>query len=251
MDQAPFMRKQVEVDWQGRSALSRMADGGDFGHLDVLREIAPVQRDAILAECAIRHCKRGATILNQGDRADFVGFVAKGQAITLYHAPNGRVGASGIWTVGDILGASYIHNPASRHTTVKSIEPMTLYCLPHASLLRIAHDVPAFGEAMLKAVSARLRWAHNLTHIMQTLSAFGRVCAILVSLAERYGGNVEDGVLVDVSLTHEHLAAFVGVTRQFATITLHGLVREELITLRRRKIVVHDPARLRWRAGVF
>ena len=231
--------------------LSRITAGGDFGHLDVLREIAPAHREAILAECTVRHCKRGATILNQGDRADFVGFVAKGQAITLYHAPNGRVGASGIWTVGDILGASYIHNPASRHTTAKSIEPMTLYCLPHASLLRISHEVPEFGEAILKAVSARLRWAHNLTHIMQTLPAFGRVCAILVSLAERYGGNVEDGVLVDVSLTHEHLASFVGVTRQFATVTLHELVHEELITLRRRKIVVHDPARLRRRAGVF
>ena len=100
-------REQIERDCRGISTLSRITAGGDFGHLDVLREIAPAHREAILAECTVRHCKRGATILNQGDRANFVGFVAKGQAITLYHAPNGRVGASGIWTVGDILGASY------------------------------------------------------------------------------------------------------------------------------------------------
>jgi CRP-like cAMP-binding protein len=234
-----------------RLDLSTMTAAGDFGHLDVLREIAPAHRSAILAECTVRQCKRGATILTQGDRADFVAFVARGQAITLYHAPNGRVGASGVWTVGDILGASYLHNPTSRHTNVKSIEPMTLYCLPHTTLIRIIREVPEFGQVMLQAVSARLRWAHNLTHIMQTLPAFSRVCAILVGLAERYGSNVEDGVRVDVSITHEHLAAFVGVTRQFATVTLHALMREELIALRRRKIVVHDLARLRRRAGVF
>jgi CRP/FNR family cyclic AMP-dependent transcriptional regulator len=244
-------REQEPRVQPAQAAAPRVTALGDFGHLDVLKAISPAHRRSIFAECVSRQCKRGASILNQGDRADFVAFVAQGQAITLYHAPSGRVGASGIWTVGDILGASYIHNPASRQTTVKSIEPMTLYCLPHATLLRITHAMPDFGEAMLKAVSARLRWAHNLTHILQTLPAFGRVCAILVSLADRYGVEVEDGVLVNVSLTHEHLAAFVGVTRQFATVTLHQLVHEELITVRRRKIVVHDLTRLRRRAGAF
>jgi CRP-like cAMP-binding protein len=224
---------------------------GDFGHLDVLKGIPPAHQRVILTQCTTRHCKKGVVIFNQGDRADFVAFVAKGQAITLYHAPNGRVGASGIWTVGDVLGASYLHNPTSRNTTVKSIEAMTLFCLPHASLLKIMRQFPEFAEAMIKAVSSRLRWAHNLTHILQTLPAFERVCAILVSLSERYGRETTQGVLVDISLTQENLAAFVGVTRQFATITLHQLVEEELITIRERKIIVHDQKRLRRLAAVF
>jgi len=248
MERAPVHRVRIA---SAEPAPSNMTTLGDFGHLDVLKGIAPAHQRVILGQCTARHCKRGATILNQGDRADFVAFVGKGQAITLYHAPNGRVGASGIWTVGDILGASYLHNPVSRHTTVKSIQAMTLFCLPHASLLKIMQQFPEFAEAMLKAVSARLRWAHNLTHIVQTLPAFERVCAILVSLAERYGIQDADGVLIDVSLTHEHLAAFVGVTRQFATVTLHELVAEGLITIRDRRIIVHDRRRLRRRAAVF
>lgn len=87
--------------------------------------------------------------------------------------------------------------------------------------------------------------AHNLTHILQTLPAFGQICAILVSLSQRYGVEISDGVLVDVGLTHEHLAAFVGVTRQFATVTLHELIGQGLITIRERKIIIHDPKRLR------
>lgn len=218
---------------------------GDFGHLDVLKSIPAEHQDAILGECTTRHCRKGVVIYSPGERSDFVAIVGKGQAITLYHAPNGRVGASGIWTVGDILGASYIHNPTHRQTMVRSIEPITLYCLPHAAMHRVMRQFPAFGEAMLKAVSARLRWAHNLTHILQTLPAFERVCAILISLADRYGVENGDGILIEVSLTHEHLAAFVGVTRQFATVTLHDLVDERLITLRKRRIVLHDPDRLR------
>jgi CRP/FNR family transcriptional regulator len=218
---------------------------GDFGHLDVLKGISAEHQAAILAECMTRHCRKGVVIYNPGERSDFIAIVGRGQAITLYHAPNGRVGASGIWTVGDILGASYIHNPARRHTMVRSIEPITLFCLPHTTMHRVMRQFPTFGEAMLKAVSARLRWAHNLTHILQTLPAFERVCAILISLSDRYGIRSEDGILIDVNLTHEHLAAFVGVTRQFATVTLHGLIGQGLISLRKRRIVLHDPERLR------
>ncbi len=228
-----------------------MTAPGDFGHLDVLKGISEGHRSAILAECSTRHCRKGVVLYNQGDRSDFIAIVGKGHAITLYQAPNGHVGASGIWTVGDILGASYIHNPAHRHTMVRSIEPITLFCLPHAAMNRAIREFPEFGEMMLKAVSSRLRWAHNLTHIMQTLPAFERVCAILVSLSDRYGRQKGGGVLVDVSLTHEHLAAFVGVTRQFATVTLHNLVDDGLISIRERRIFLHDPQRLRRRAAVF
>jgi CRP-like cAMP-binding protein len=224
---------------------------GDFGHLDVLRGIPAVHRHAILAQCSTKHFKKGVIIWHQGERSDFVAFVARGQAITLCHAPNGRIGASGIWSVGDMLGASYIYNPTSRHTTVKSIEPITLFCLPHARMHEVMRRYPDFAEAMIKAVSSRLRWAHNLTHILQTLPAFERVCAILLSLSDRYGVQTDDGVLVEVSLTHEHLAAFVGVTRQFATITLHNLVDKGLITIRKRKIILHDQTQLRRLAAVL
>jgi CRP/FNR family transcriptional regulator len=228
-----------------------MTAPGDFGHLDVLKGIPAAHRRAILAECTTRHCRKGVVIWNQGERSDFVAFVAKGAAITLYHAANGRVGASGIWTVGDILGASYIHNPATRHTTVRSIEPITLFCLPHAKMHQVMQRYPEFGESMIKAVSSRLRWAHNLTHILQTLPAFERVCAILLSLSDRYGVQTTDGMLVDVSLTHENLAAFVGVTRQFATVTLHNLVDQGLIAIKKRKIILHDQKQLRRLAAVF
>jgi CRP/FNR family transcriptional regulator len=217
---------------------------GDFGHLDVLNSIPAEHKEAILGKCTTRHYRKGVAIYNPGDRSDFVAIVGKGQAITLYHAPNGRVGASGIWTLGDILGASYIHNPVRRQTMVRSIEPITLFCLPHVTMHSVMRQYPAFGETMLKAVSARLRWAHNLTHIMQTLPAFERVCAILVSLSDRYGIQTDGGVLIEVSLTHEHLAALVGVTRQFATVTLHALIDHGLISLRNRRIVLHDPRRL-------
>jgi len=228
-----------------------MTTPGEFGHFDVLTEIPVAHRRAILAQCSTLHCKKGVNLWNQGQRSDFVAIVGKGQAITLYHAPNGRVGAGGIWTVGDILGASFIHNPIRRHATVKSIEPMTLHCLPHARMHKVMRSFPEFGEVMIKAVSSRLRWAHSLTHILQTQPAFERVCSILLSLSDRYGVQTAGGVLVDVSLTHEHLAAFVGVTRQFATVTLHNLVDKELIAIRKRKIILLDAKQLRRLAAVF
>jgi CRP-like cAMP-binding protein len=41
------------------------------------------------------------------------------------------------------------------------------------------------------------------------------------------------------------------VTRQFATVTLHSLVDRGLISIRKRKIILHDQKQLRRLAAVF
>ena len=57
------------------------------------------------------------------------------------------------------------------------------------------------------------------------------------------------GLLIDFGLTHEILAAMVGVTRPFLTVTLKDLERKGLVRSERRRIVIVDPARLQASAG--
>ena len=76
------------------------------------------------------------------------------------------------------------------------------------------------AEAVVRALSVRLHWYNHLTLVLGTLPAFERVCGMLLALSEHFAVKTEDGLGIDLSLTHETLAAMVGVGRPFLTMTL-------------------------------
>lgn len=222
-----------------------MLEAADVGHMDVLGEIQAEHRETVLAQCARREFKTGNMVWNEGDSPQFIALIVEGKAISMYHAGNGRVGATGIWAAGDVLGGASIYQPRKRQTSVRCLEPTSIYCLGLDKAHEITNRFPEVGRAIINALSARLRWANHLTHILQTLPAFERVAGIVLSMANRFGDQTSEGTVVDVRLTHEDWAALVGVTRQFASITLHKLQHRNLIVVRRRTIVVTDIQRLR------
>jgi CRP-like cAMP-binding protein len=91
-------------------------------------------------------------------------------------------------------------------------------------------------------MSVRLRWVSLLAVTLETQSAFERICAVLLALSERFGTACEEGVLIDLNLTNDNLAAIAGVSRQFTNSTLHELRDRRLLVSRRRSLIVADPA---------
>jgi len=70
--------------------------------------------------------------------------------------------------------------------------------------------------------------------------AFERICTVLLALSGRFAIPC-DGLLIDLRLTNEDLAAICGVTRQFANITLNGL-RHRGVLVTRNLAVLTDVA---------
>jgi CRP/FNR family cyclic AMP-dependent transcriptional regulator len=82
-----------------------------------------------------------------------------------------------------------------------------------------------------------------------TSDTIGRVAARLVELAERYGRPSEHGVRIDLPITQEELASWVGSSREGVNKALHTLRGLHWVETERRSITVLDVEALRRRAG--
>lgn len=216
------------------------------GHLDFLAAIPDEYRDAILEQCTVRHYRKGEIIWSQGDAVHALAFVASGKVFSLFHGANGRSGAVNFWSSGDILGAELIAGEVTtRQTSLRCIEDATLYYLEWPKFQAIVRRFPEVACAVIAALSVRLRWAIRLVHILQTQTAFNRVCSVLLALAERFPAETPRGVMIDLDITHEDLGAIVGVSRQFMTVTLHELEQKGLIVNTRKRITLTGLDRLR------
>ena len=76
---------------------------------------------------------------------------------------------------------------------------------------------PELALAIIHALSIRLRWVAQLAVTLETQSASERIWTVLLALSERFGVQCEAGLLIDLKLTNDDLAAIAGVSRQLAT----------------------------------
>jgi len=214
------------------------------GHLDVLGSIPPVYRKAVLDQCDRRYVQKGKSVWTQGEPAEYVAFLFSGKAMSSYQSRNGKTGTTGFWCAGDLLGAADLGGSTTRQMTVRCLEPCVLYTLPYERFDDLVRRFPEVAQAIIRAMSVRLRWVSLLAVTLETQSAFERICTVLIALSERFGEPCEQGVLIDLTLTNEDLAAIAGVSRQFTNTTLHELRSRGLLISRKRSLIVAEPAAL-------
>ncbi|HLX28702.1 MAG TPA: Crp/Fnr family transcriptional regulator [Casimicrobiaceae bacterium] len=215
------------------------------GHLDVLASIPPEYRAAVIEQCDRRTARKGQTIWSQGDAAAFIAFLIKGKAMSMYQSRGGKVGTTGFWCPGDILGAGDLGVKTTRQMTVRCLEPCVFYTLPYARFDPLIDRFPELARAVIQALSIRLRWVSRLAVMLETESGYERVCAVLIALAERFALPCADGMLIDLKLTHEDLASMSGVSRQYANVTLGDLRKRGYVRMEKRSIILTDYRKFR------
>ena len=200
--------------------------------------LPPDCRAVVIEQCRPRAVAKGRTLWTQGEAAPFAAILVSGKVMSLYEARNGRSGTVGFWCSGDLLGLGDMVISERQHT-VRCLEACTFLTLPYERLDDLVRRYPDFGIAMMRAFSLRLRWVAQLALGLETGSALERICTVLLALSERFGEPSDEGVVINLSLTHEQLAAIAGVTRQFTNTTLKQL-RERGMLGAGRAIVLTD-----------
>ena len=214
------------------------------GHMDVLGSIPPVYRKAVLEQCERRALAKGETVWVQGEPAQYVAFLLSGKAMSWYQARNGKTGTTGFWCPGDLLGAADVGALTTRQQTVRCLEACVIHTLSFERFDDLVRRFPELALAIIRALSVRLRWVAQLAVTLETQSAFARICTVLLALAERFSAASDDGVLINLKVTNEDLAAIAGVTRQFTNATLQDLRERGLLITRRRNLILTDCAAL-------
>ncbi len=210
------------------------------GHLDVLGSIPRAQRKAVLEQCTRHDFERADTLWTQGDQGGYLAFLIRGKAMSSYHSPGGKAGITGFWSDGDILGAADLGGSERRQMTVQFLAASTVYTLPLVSFYAMLEQYPELARQIVRALSVRLRWVARLALGLATHSTEDRVRGLLLARAASFGIDDEQGLSIDLRLSHEDLASMVGVSRQFVNGALNNFKHAGYIRIGNRKIVITD-----------
>src|SRR5262249_15386032 len=128
-------------------------------------------------------------------------------------------------------------------------EESLVLALPRDDMLWLMNQRPDIALHVTKLLGFRRRRIENRLRNILFRSNRERIVGLLVELVESHGKKEGEHWAIGLPLSHQDLPNLIGSRRETVPLTLGRLQYERLITVRRRRLVVLDRARLQAEAA--
>lgn len=186
----------------------------------------------------------GETVFRQGDSSNSCYVIRSGHAAAVREHPAGRSITLARFGPGDVFGELAMLDDETRSATVMALDELELICIRGEDMRRLLGENPGISAKMIAALVQRLRQTNErlVGQSFQTVQT--RVAKALTELvdAARAEGSADGEVVIEG--TQAELARLAGSSRESASRFLAVLERAGIITQRRGRLIVHDPAAL-------
>ncbi|MBQ1066732.1 Crp/Fnr family transcriptional regulator [Micromonospora chalcea] len=228
----------------GRQADPPDATPGSFG-----ASLSPSARAALTAAGTRHRYRAGTPLFHQGDPSRHVVLVEQGWVKVTSTSRRGWEALLAIRGPGDILGELSAVDGRPRLATVTGLSPVHATLITAERLHTCLAEWPEIALSLLRHLAASLREADGRRVEYGSSNGDNRLIGLLVELLDKHGVGTADGMLLDLPLSQQDLAAAVGTSREVVARTLRVLRNRHIVSTRRLRIVVVEPDLLRSLAG--
>lgn len=157
------------------------------------------------------HFPQDQRIFSQGEPADAVFYIQRGQVKLAVVSRQGKEAVIGLLESGDFFGEGCLAGQATRMATASARSDCSIARLEKAAIFRVLHDEPAFSELFLMHLLSRnIRIEEDLVdHLFN--SSEKRLARVLLLLAN-FGKPGEPRTVIP-KISQETLAEIIGTTR--------------------------------------
>ncbi|MGL5871883.1 MAG: global nitrogen regulator NtcA [Xenococcaceae cyanobacterium] len=189
---------------------------------------------------------RGKTIFFPGDPAERVYFLLKG-AVKL-----SRVYEAGEEITVALLRENSVFGILSLITGQRSdrfyhavaFTPVELLSAPIEQVEHSLKENPDLSMLMLQGLSSRILQTEMMIETLAHRDMGSRLVSFLLILCRDFGIPTAEGIRIDLKLSHQAIAEAIGSTRVTVTRLLGDLRTENMISIHKKKITVHNPVAL-------
>jgi CRP/FNR family transcriptional regulator len=192
--------------------------------------------------------RKGERLFGEGDQGDSLYLVIEGKMMLTRTAPDGRESLVSVHGPGDMFGELAMFDPTYRTSAASAVTDARLAMIAHDDLRAVLNTRPTVAMILLKALAQRLRRITQANTSLIFTDVPGRVAKALLELADKFGEETDDGILVGHDLTQEELAQLVGASRETVNKALADFASRGWIQLSAKSVLIFEPDRLRRRA---
>jgi CRP/FNR family transcriptional regulator len=198
----------------------------DPSRLAIGRGLERQTTSSLMAISSLQKKAPGETLFSEGDEADSVYEILQGTVRLYKLLPDGRRLITGFLSAGKLLGLA---PEGVCIYTAEAVTNVTLCRYKRAALERLMDEAPGFAKRLLSVASHELRAAQDQMLLLGRKTAAEKVASFLLMMAEGHGDETADEL--DVPMTRNDIADYLGLTIETVCRILSKLKQEKLIAL--------------------
>jgi CRP/FNR family transcriptional regulator len=187
----------------------------------------------------IRAYKRGDPLFRKDDPGTHLYVVLDGAVKIALPGEFGQEALVAIMRTGEFFGELALFDGSPRSASATALEDTRAALLARDDFLGFLEAHPTAMRVVLDALAKTIRRLSDRVEDLVFLDVPSRVAKYLLDLAK-----VDGKERLELTLTQDELAAFIGASRVSVNRVLGDLERREIIEIRRRHIVIRDRDRL-------
>lgn len=192
----------------------------------------------------MREFPRNSTIFLPNDVADGVFLLGQGRVRICSNTADGKQAILAFIDPGEVFGELALIQGGEREECAEAAVDSTVILLPGIELRELLEESAALSLGVTKLIGLRRKRIERRLRNLLFRSNRDRLGHLLLELTEQYGKAVDEGVLLDIKLSHQELASIIGVTRETVTTLLGEMQLEGLLQISRQKVLIRSLRRL-------
>jgi CRP/FNR family transcriptional regulator len=203
-----------------------------------------------LAERAVeRRLARGEILFMAGEEARGLYVIVEGAVRAFRESLDGREQVIHVERAGATIAEVPMFDDGAYPSTAAAEEDSIILFIDKQDVRNLCLSHPHIALAALKLLASRLRRCAELVEALSLHEVDQRLARLLLDEARSRGRRAVKGVVFELALTNQQIAARIGTVREVVSRALSRLQQNEFIVINGRVITVLDEEALRSFAG--
>lgn len=196
--------------------------------------------EALAARTIRRQFRRGELLFSEGDPCSGLFLVASGKIRIFKLAPSGREQLLAIEGPGSSFAELPVFDGGNYPAAASASEDAEVLFVSRKDFQNFCREHADVALKVLAVVGSRLRRLVGIIEDLSFTTVRQRLIALILRLAQASGSPSKEGVRIELTMSHQDLAAELGTVRELVSRNLSRLQAEGFLEVDGRKIIVKD-----------
>ncbi|MDF2942065.1 MAG: hypothetical protein K0S01_923 [Herbinix sp.] len=198
-----------------------------------------------------REYKKGERILTDGEKSEAIVIIHEGSAKAFKYTTDGREQILYVFAEGDFFGEQNLLSDRTATYSVEALQPLKTCMLSKTQFQQLIIGHSDIAIKIITELGNRMARLENAMQGMGVRNVDNRVGGILLEFAAKYGSKVQEGTLIQLPLSREGIANYLGVARETVSRKLGQLESDGVIrSVNNKSILILNQEALGVLAGV-
>lgn len=194
--------------------------------------------DGIVRKIVVKTYKKNEIILYEEDTNALMYIILSGKVKVVTFNEEGKEIILTMHQTGDFFGEISLIDGKTAPGRVISTKETTAALISKKVFFSILFSHHKVLESLLTIFCSRFRESWEKIQMLNFRNAYQRIKMLFMMLRLSYGKETDDGILIDIRLTHQEIADMSGLTRETVTRIMDRLQEDEEIAILKDRAVL-------------